>query len=87
MVIGRSLMDIGRTDLTHIVCSLNPPPHRSHRSVLVNLFGIPLNLIVVAVFLSINRLGVAGALSCAAAALAAAALAQISLALVPKPAA
>ena len=32
----------------------------SHRSVIINIFGIPLNLIVVAVFLSIKQLGVSG---------------------------
>lgn len=35
----------------------------SHRSVIMNLFGIPLNVLVVSVFLSIKRLGVSGALS------------------------
>ena len=35
----------------------------SHRSVIMNLFGIPLNVLVVAVFLSINKLGVSGALT------------------------
>lgn len=34
----------------------------SHRSVIMNLFGIPLNVLVVSVFLSINKLGLAGAL-------------------------
>jgi Na+-driven multidrug efflux pump len=32
--------------------------------VIMNLFGIPLNLIVVGVFLSIKSLGVQGALAC-----------------------
>lgn len=41
----------------------------SHRSVMMNLFGIPLNLIVVTVFLSIRSLGVQGALAVASAAL------------------
>jgi len=36
----------------------------SHRSVIMNLFGIPLNLIVVSVFLSIEALGVQGAFQC-----------------------
>lgn len=36
----------------------------SHRSVIMNLFGIPLNLIVVSVFLSIKKLGIQGALTC-----------------------
>jgi len=35
----------------------------SHRSVIMNLFGIPLNVLVVSVFLSIQKLGVGGALS------------------------
>jgi hypothetical protein len=34
------------------------------RSIIMNLFGIPLNLIVVSVFLSIRSLGVSGALVC-----------------------
>lgn len=41
----------------------------SHRSVIMNLFGIPLNLIVVTVFLSMRQLGVQGALGCASVAL------------------
>lgn len=41
----------------------------SHRSVIMNIFGIPLNLLVVSVFLSIRSLGVQGALRCATAAL------------------
>jgi hypothetical protein len=41
----------------------------SYRSVIMTLFGIPLNLIVVSVFLSIKALGVSGALSVASAAL------------------
>lgn len=40
-----------------------------YRSVIMNLFGIPLNLMVVSVFLSIQRLGIQGALSIASAAL------------------
>ena len=35
----------------------------AYRGVIMNLFGIPLNLIVVGVFLSIERLGLAGALA------------------------
>jgi hypothetical protein len=35
----------------------------------MNLFGIPLNVLVVSVFLSINKLGVGGALSISSAAL------------------
>jgi hypothetical protein len=42
----------------------------SHRSIIMNLFGIPLNLIVVSVFLSISRLGIKGALGISAGALA-----------------
>lgn len=41
----------------------------SHRSVIMNLFGIPLNALVVSVFLSIKLLGVGGALSIATGAL------------------
>ena len=41
----------------------------SHRSVIMNLFGIPLNVLVVSVFLSIQSLGVGGALSIATGAL------------------
>jgi MFS family permease len=40
-----------------------------HRSVLINLFGIPLNLIVISVFLLIGKLGVSGALCCSSTAL------------------
>lgn len=45
----------------------------SHRSVVMNLFGIPLNVMVVTVFLSIERLGVQGALGASTTALAVAA--------------
>lgn len=41
----------------------------SHRSVIMTLFGIPLNLIVIAVFLNIHKLGTSGALACASGAL------------------
>jgi hypothetical protein len=58
----------------------------SHRSVIVNIFGIPLNLIVVTVFLSIKRLGVSGALACSTAALAVATAAQIALVAMDTPA-
>lgn len=51
----------------------------SHRSVIMNLFGIPLNLIVVSVFLSIKRLGVKGALACSTTSLAIATLCMSSL--------
>lgn len=42
----------------------------SHRSVVMNLFGIPLNVMVVTVFLSIEKLGIQGALGVSTAALA-----------------
>ena len=42
----------------------------SHRTVVMNLFGIPLNVMVVTVFLSIEKLGVRGALGVSTAALA-----------------
>jgi len=42
----------------------------SHRSVIMNLFGIPLNVLVVSVFLSIKKLGVSGALGISTGALA-----------------
>jgi MFS transporter, MFS domain-containing protein family, molybdate-anion transporter len=51
----------------------------SHRSVIMNLFGIPLNVLVVGVFLSIQKLGVQGALSISSGALAAATLCMLSL--------
>jgi hypothetical protein len=40
-----------------------------HRGAIMNLFGIPLNLIVVGVFLSISKLGTVGALKCSTTAL------------------
>ena len=49
------------------------------RSVIMNLFGIPLNLIVVSVFLSIKSLGVSGALACASVALGIASLCMMTL--------
>ena len=52
----------------------------SHRSVIMNIFGLPLNVIVVGVFLSIKYLGVAGAMSIASGALSIAALCAIALA-------
>ena len=55
----------------------------THRTVIMNLFGIPLNLIVVSVFLSIKHLGVGGALSCATGALGVASLCSIALARQP----
>ncbi|KAJ8604074.1 hypothetical protein CTAYLR_001772 [Chrysophaeum taylorii] len=42
----------------------------AHRSVIMNLFGIPLNALVISVFLSIKKLGVPGALFVASTALA-----------------
>ena len=51
----------------------------SHRSVIMNLFGIPLNLIVVSVFLSIKRLGIKGALACSTTSLTIATLCMYSL--------
>jgi hypothetical protein len=51
----------------------------SHRSIIMNLFGVPLNLIVVSVFLSIGKLGVSGALAVAAMALAVASLSMTVL--------
>jgi MFS transporter, MFS domain-containing protein family, molybdate-anion transporter len=41
----------------------------SHRGVIMNLFGIPLNVLVVTVFLSISKLGTSGALAVSTAAL------------------
>jgi hypothetical protein len=57
----------------------------SHRSVIMNLFGIPLNALVVSVFLSINSLGIGGALSIATAALSVATIAMFKLMLQTKP--
>lgn len=51
----------------------------SHRSVIMNLFGIPLNVLVVGVFLSISKLGVGGALGISSAALGVATLCMITL--------
>jgi len=51
----------------------------AYRGVIMNLFGIPLNLIVVGVFLSINKLGLKGALSVSTGALACATVAQLLL--------
>ena len=45
-----------------------------HRSVIMNLFGIPLNLIVVSIVLGMKKLGTKGALSIASAALGCAAI-------------
>lgn len=51
----------------------------SHRSVIMNLFGIPLNALVISVFLSIRRLGVSGALAVATASLGLATAAMAAL--------
>lgn len=51
----------------------------SYRGVIMNLFGIPLNILVVTVFLSIQKLGVSGALSCSTTALGLAFLSLIKL--------
>lgn len=51
----------------------------AYRGVIMNLFGIPLNLIVCAVFLSIGRLGLNGAFACSALALSGAFLSSLGL--------
>ena len=51
----------------------------SHRSVIMNLFGIPLNVLVVGVFLSIDKLGLGGALSISSGALAVASLCMLKV--------
>jgi len=51
----------------------------THRSVIMNLFGIPLNVLVVSVFLSINKLGLKGALSISSLALGLATLCMAGL--------
>ena len=51
----------------------------AYRGVIMNLFGIPLNLIVVGVFLSISKLGLTGAFTCSTIALAGATVAQFLL--------
>lgn len=51
----------------------------SHRSVIMNLFGIPLNVLVVSVFLSIQKLGIGGALSVSSVALGVATLCMWNL--------
>lgn len=51
----------------------------SHRSVIMNLFGIPLNVLVVSVFLSIKRLGLTGALGISTGALGLAATSMFTL--------
>lgn len=51
----------------------------SHRSVIMNLFGIPLNVLVVSVFLSISKLGLNGALGISTGALGLATLCMLRL--------
>lgn len=51
----------------------------SHRSVIMNLFGIPLNVLVVGVFLSISKLGLSGALGISSGALALATFCMVKL--------
>ena len=51
----------------------------SHRSVIMNLFGIPLNVLVVSVFLSIHTLGKVGALSISSGALGLATICMFNL--------
>ena len=51
----------------------------SHRGVIMNLFGIPLNALVVSVFLSMKRLGLTGALGISTGALGIATLCMIAL--------
>jgi MFS family permease len=51
----------------------------SHRSVIMNLFGIPLNVLVVSVFLSIQKLGVKGALAISSGSLGLATIAMFQL--------
>ena len=51
----------------------------SHRSVIMNFFGIPLNVLVVSVFLSISRLGLKGALGISSGALGLATLCMVKL--------
>jgi MFS family permease len=51
----------------------------SHRSVIMNLFGIPLNALVVSVFLSIKRLGLTGALGISTGALGVATMCMFAL--------
>jgi hypothetical protein len=51
----------------------------SHRSVIMNLFGIPLNALVVSVFLFVKYLGVNGALGISSLALGLATLCMVKL--------
>jgi MFS transporter, MFS domain-containing protein family, molybdate-anion transporter len=57
----------------------------SHRSVIMNLFGIPLNFLVVGVFLSISKLGLTGALKISAGALGMATLCMLKLKMSSRP--
>jgi MFS family permease len=57
----------------------------SHRGVIMNLFGIPLNALVVGVFLSISRLGTTGALGIASLALAIATACSVALDRISSP--
>ena len=59
----------------------------SHRSVIMNLFGLPLNAIVVTVFLSMKALGIDGALAVSSGCLLMAATSGIALARSLRPAA
>ena len=59
----------------------------SHRSVIMNLFGIPLNVLVISVFLSIRRLGISGALAVSSTALGLAAVCAALLTLKTRDAA
>ena len=56
----------------------------AQRSVIMNIFGLPLNLIVVSVFLLLQRLGMKGALSVASAALGIATLCMAAMKIVLK---
>ena len=51
----------------------------SHRSIIMNLFGIPLNVLVVSVFLSIHKLGKVGALTISSGALGLATICMFNL--------
>ena len=51
----------------------------ANRGVVLNLFAIPLNLIVISVFLFQKRLGLAGTLRCSTTALAGACAASVAL--------
>eukprot|EP00277_Geminigera_cryophila_P044399 CAMPEP_0173081244 /NCGR_PEP_ID=MMETSP1102-20130122/17113_1 /TAXON_ID=49646 /ORGANISM="Geminigera sp., Strain Caron Lab Isolate" /LENGTH=132 /DNA_ID=CAMNT_0013955699 /DNA_START=129 /DNA_END=527 /DNA_ORIENTATION=- len=57
----------------------------AHKGSIMNVFRIPLNLIVITTFLSIKRLGVSGALALASVVLALACVAQCGLLMLPPP--